>query len=54
LLEIALAHALGNQTEAAYARGDLLEKRRRVMQDWAQHCSSPTASADRKVVAMVR
>jgi integrase len=54
LLEVALAHALGNTTEQAYARGDLLEKRRRVMQDWAQHCSSPTASADRKVVAMVR
>jgi integrase len=32
LLEVALAHAIGNQTEASYAHGDLLEKRRRVMQ----------------------
>ena len=31
LLEVALAHAIGSQTEAAYARGDLLEKRRRIM-----------------------
>ena len=35
ILEVALAHAIGNQTEAAYARGDLLEKRRKVMQQWA-------------------
>ncbi len=55
LLEVALAHAIGNQTEAAYARGDLLEKRRRVMQQWAEHCATPSAPADRsKVVAMVR
>lgn len=31
LLEAALAHAIGNQTEVAYARGDLLEKRRQIM-----------------------
>ncbi len=43
ILEVALAHALGDQTEAAYARGDLLEKRRKVMQQWATHCASPTA-----------
>jgi integrase len=29
--EMALAHAIGNQTEAAYRRGDLLEKRRALM-----------------------
>jgi integrase len=52
LLEVALAHALGNQTEAAYARGDLLEKRRRVMQQWATHCASPAGRG--KVVALVR
>jgi integrase len=55
LLEVALAHAIGNQTEAAYARGDLLEKRRRLMQQWATHCATPAAPADRsKVVALVR
>ena len=39
VLEVALAHAIGDATEAAYARGDLLEKRRRLMQQWAT--SSP-------------
>jgi integrase len=33
--EAALAHILGDQTEAAYARGDLFQKRCRLMQDWA-------------------
>jgi integrase len=33
--EMALAHAIGNDTEAAYRRGDLFEKRRQLMQDWA-------------------
>ncbi len=52
LLEVALAHAIGNATEASYARGDLLEKRRRIMTQWAQHCASPSAPADRKVVTL--
>ena len=53
LLEVALAHALGNATEASYARGDLLERRRRVMQQWAEHCAAPPAPAGRsKVVAL--
>ena len=34
--EMALAHAVGNETEAAYRRGDLLDKRRALMQDWAR------------------
>ncbi len=33
--EMALAHAVGNAVEAAYRRGDLFEKRRRLMNDWA-------------------
>ena len=52
LKEVALAHAIGNQTEAAYARGDLLVKRGKLMQQWATHCGSPSAPADRKVVAL--
>jgi integrase len=39
--EMALAHAIGDKVEAAYRRGDLFEKRRRLMQDWAAFCSSP-------------
>ena len=37
--EMALAHAIGNQVEAAYRRGDLFEKRRALMRDWALHCA---------------
>jgi integrase len=36
--EMALAHAIGNKVEAAYRRGDLFEKRRRLMADWAAFC----------------
>lgn len=38
--EMALAHTIPNKAEAAYRRGDLLEKRRELMEDWADHCSS--------------
>jgi integrase len=33
--ELALAHAVGDDVEAAYARGELMEKRARLMQEWA-------------------
>jgi integrase len=36
--EQALAHAIGNKTEAAYRRGDLFEKRRKLMDAWASYC----------------
>lgn len=36
--EMALAHTVGDKTEAAYRRGDLFEKRRRIMEDWATYC----------------
>jgi len=35
--EMALAHIVGNKVEAAYRRGDMLEKRRAMMQAWAEH-----------------
>jgi len=37
--EMALAHAVENQVEAAYRRGDLLEKRVPLMNDWADYCA---------------
>ena len=40
LAEMALAHVLPNKTEAAYRRGDALEKRRGMMDAWALHCLS--------------
>ena len=39
MAEMALAHAVGDKVEAAYRRGDLFEKRRRMMADWARYCS---------------
>jgi integrase len=41
MCEIALAHAVSDKTEAAYRRGDMMEKRRRLMADWAEYCSRP-------------
>lgn len=39
--EMALAHTIGDKVEAAYRRGDLFEKRRRMMADWATYCRQP-------------
>jgi len=38
--EAALAHMVANKTEAAYRRGNLLEKRRLLMEDWARFCAA--------------
>ncbi len=38
--EMALAHTIGNKAEAAYRRGDMFEKRSRLMADWAKYCSN--------------
>ena len=40
---MALAHAVGDAVEAAYRRGDLLEKRRKLMEAWASYCERTTA-----------
>lgn len=50
--EMALAHAIGNDTEAAYRRGDLFDKRRRLMEEWATFIS--TAPAKGKNVMPLR
>ena len=39
MVEAALAHTEQNPTEAAYARSDLFERRRRLMDDWAAYLS---------------
>lgn len=39
--EMALAHAIGDQTEAAYRRGDLFQKRRELMALWARFIDTP-------------
>lgn len=42
--EMALAHTIGNAVERAYRRGDLFDKRRRLMGDWATYCASGAPS----------
>lgn len=39
--EIALAHAVGTKQEQAYRRGDMFNKRRKQMNDWAAFCATP-------------
>jgi integrase len=46
LSEAALAHASADKVRAAYARSDLFEKRRKLMEAWAQHCQRKAASAE--------
>ena len=52
LVEMALAHAVGNKVEAAYRRGDLFDKRRRLMCDWAAFCSTPNVRDNANVVPL--
>ncbi len=49
--EMALAHAIGDKVEAAYRRGDLFAKRRRMMKDWAKFCGT-VPQADGVVVPL--
>jgi integrase len=49
--EAALAHVIENKAEAAYRRGDLFEKRRKLMDAWGSYCSTPKTS---KIVAFGR
>jgi integrase len=46
LSEAALAHVTADKVRAAYARSDLFEKRRRLMEQWAAYCGRLSASAD--------
>jgi integrase len=50
--EMALAHTVSDKVEAAYRRGDMREKRRRMMDDWAAYCVSPPAEKGGNVVPM--
>lgn len=44
--EAALAHVVGDATERAYRRGDALEKRRQLMEDWAVFCATGVSTPD--------
>jgi integrase len=43
VIELSLSHNIGGAVEKAYRRGDLFDKRRRLMEDWAKFCTSPPA-----------
>ncbi len=51
VVEMALAHAIESKVESAYRRGDLFEKRRRLMADWAKFCAAP---AKRSAASIIR
>jgi integrase len=40
VVEMALAHTISNKVEAAYRRGDLFQKRRKLMEAWANYCDA--------------
>ena len=44
IVEAALAHIIGDKVEQAYRRGDMFEKRRRLMQAWSDYCGKPAAA----------
>jgi integrase len=50
--EMALGHKVASEVEAAYRRGELLEKRKLLMQAWADYCASPPAEG--KVVPFAK
>lgn len=52
LVEMALAHAIRDKAEAAYFRADLIEKRRALMQTWADHCDRVPVADGSNVVQM--
>jgi integrase len=52
MAEIALAHTVGDKVEAAYRRGDMIEKRRRMMDEWAAFCARTATESLSNVVAI--
>jgi len=52
--EVAIAHKVGGDTELAYQRGDLFEKRRVLMEDWARYCAGGAVVLPLQPIAAVR
>jgi integrase len=53
-IELSLAHSIGAATEKAYRRGDMLEKRRKLMEQWAAYVTSPPAKQEAGTVVPMR
>ncbi|CCD86706.1 putative phage integrase [Bradyrhizobium sp. ORS 285] len=51
VVEMALAHTINSKVEAAYRRGDLFEKRKSLMSDWATFCAL-SGGADQKIISI--
>ena len=45
VMEAAVSHVIRNQVEAAYARSDLFERRRVLMNDWARYLAQRSGNA---------
>jgi integrase len=54
VVEQALAHAIGNAVERAYRRGDLFDKRRQLMNAWAEFCTSAPVQKSQSNVTPLR
>jgi integrase len=52
IVEAALAHVVGSKVEQAYRRGDMFEKRRRLMQQWGTFCSTPVQRGKSNVTSI--
>ena len=52
--EMALAHAVPNAVEAAYRRGDMLEKRRQLMEAWCAFCEGQVTAVAVALSSKVR
>jgi integrase len=53
-IEIALAHAVGTEVSRAYARGDMIAKRRELMAAWAGFCATPSLAMGGNVISIGR
>lgn len=54
IVEASLAHVIGGKVEQAYMRGDLFEKRRRLMQQWATYCTAAQTQQRQATVTPLR
>ena len=52
IAEAALAHTVGDKTERAYRRGDTLEKRRALMEEWAKYVGHPSPARQKKTASV--
>jgi integrase len=53
-IELSLAHTVGSGQEKSYRRGDMIDKRRKLMEAWAKYCTSPPVQAQGNNVLTMR